>query len=113
MKKERNRDNETERQGTRNDLNIPPNSGASDIKIRNRDNETERQGTRSDLNIVQKSAPSEFGKTRDTMAKLAGVSHDTYDKGRKILDSDNEEVKQKVLSGDMSINAGYNVIKPN
>ena len=32
-----------ENQGTRNDLNIPPNSGASDIKIRNRDNETERQ----------------------------------------------------------------------
>ena len=25
-----------ENQGTRNDLNIPPNSGASDIKIRNR-----------------------------------------------------------------------------
>ena len=72
----------------------------------------ERQGTRSDLNIVHKSAPSEFGKTRDAMAKLAGVSHDTYDKGRKILDSDNEEVKQKVLSGDMSINAGYNEIKP-
>ena len=40
------------------------------------------------------------------MAKLAGVSHDTYDKGRTILKSDNEEVKQKVLYGDMSINAG-------
>ena len=43
------------------------------------------------------------------MAKLAGVSHDTYDKGRTILKSDNEEVKEKVLSGDMSINAGYNI----
>jgi len=32
----------------------------------------EKQGTRSDLNIVQKSAPSQLGKTRDTMAKLAG-----------------------------------------
>ena len=50
--------------------------------------------------------------TRNEMAKLAGVSHDTYDKGRTILKSDNENVKQKVLSGDMSINAGYNVIKP-
>lgn len=48
--------------------------------------------------------------TRNEMAKLAGVSHDTYDKGRKILQSGNEEVKQKVLSGDMSINAGYNEI---
>ena len=39
------------------------------------------------------------------MAKLAGVSHE----GRTILKSDNEEVKEKVLSGDMSINAGYNI----
>ena len=43
------------------------------------------------------------------MAKLAGVSHDIYDKGHKILNSDNEEIKQKVLSGDLSINAGYNI----
>ena len=50
--------------------------------------------------------------TREQLAKLAGVSHDTYDKGRKILNSDNEEIKQKVLSGDLSINAGYNEIKP-
>ena len=27
--------------------------------------------------------------TREQLAKLAGVSHDTYDKGRKILNSDN------------------------
>ena len=78
-----------ENQGTRNDLNIPPNSEASDIKIRNRDNETERQ-----------------------LAKLANVGHTAYHQAKTILDSDNEEVKQKVLSGDMSINAGYNVIKP-
>ena len=44
-----------ENQGTRNDLNIPPNSEASDIKIRNRDNETERQ-----------------------LAKLANVGHTAY-----------------------------------
>ena len=50
--------------------------------------------------------------TRDELAKLAGVSHDTYNKGRTILKSDNEEVKQKVLTGEMSINAGYNEIKP-
>ena len=42
------------------------------------------------------------------MAETAGVSQDTYSKGKKILDSDNEEVKQKVMSGEMSINAGYN-----
>ena len=45
---------------------------------------------------------------RAKLAETAGVSTDTYSKGKKILDSDNEEVKQKVMSGEMSINAGYN-----
>lgn len=48
---------------------------------------------------------------RAKLAETAGVSQDTYSKGKKILDSDNEEVKQKVMSGEMSINAGYNKIK--
>ena len=48
---------------------------------------------------------------RAKLAETAGVSQDTYSKGKKILDSNNEEVKQKVMSGEMSINAGYNKIK--
>lgn len=40
------------------------------------------------------------------MAKTAGVSTDTYSKGKKILDSDNETLKQEVLFGEKSINAG-------
>ena len=44
---------------------------------------------------------------RSKLAKTAGVSTDTYSKGKKILDSDNEELKQEVLSGEKSINAGY------
>lgn len=45
---------------------------------------------------------------RAKLAETAGVSQDTYSKGKKILDSNNEEIKQKVISGEMSINAGYN-----
>ena len=45
---------------------------------------------------------------RAKLAETAGVSERTYSMGKKILDSDNEEVKQKVMSGEMSINAGYN-----
>lgn len=44
---------------------------------------------------------------RAKLAKTAGVSTDTYSKGKKILDSDNEELKKEVLSGEKSINAGY------
>ena len=41
-----------------------------------------RQGSRNDLNIVQKSAPSL--KTRDKLASIAGISHDTLKKAKVI-----------------------------
>lgn len=44
---------------------------------------------------------------RAKLAKTAGVSTDTYSKGKKILDSDNKTLKQEVLSGEKSISAGY------
>ena len=75
----------------------------------------ENQGTRTDLNnnFLTNSSKSYEHKVipinvRAKLAETAGVSQDTYSKGKKILDSNNEEVKQKVMSGEMSINAGYN-----
>lgn len=50
---------------------------------------------------------------RAKLAKTAGVSTDTYSKGKKIFDSDNEELKQEVLSGEKSINAGYKELTQN
>lgn len=50
---------------------------------------------------------------RAKLAKTAGVSTDTYSKGKKILDSDNETLKQEVLSGEKSINAGYKELAQN
>lgn len=44
---------------------------------------------------------------RAKLAETAGVSTDTYSKGKKNLDSNNETLKQEVLSGEKSINAGY------
>lgn len=44
---------------------------------------------------------------REKLASVAGVSGKTYSMGKKILDSDNETLKQEVLSGEKSINAGY------
>lgn len=68
----------------------------------------ENQGTRND--ILTNSSKSEPINVRKEKAKMAGVSEDTYAKNIKILKSDNEEVKQKVASGEMSTNAGYNQI---
>lgn len=44
---------------------------------------------------------------RAKLAETAGVSTDTYSKGKKILNSNNEKLKQEVLLGEKSINAGY------
>lgn len=44
---------------------------------------------------------------RKILSDVAGVSEDTYSKGKKILDSNNEKLKHEVLSGEKSINAGY------
>ena len=47
--------------------------------------------------------------TAKKLAEVANVGKESYRMGKKILDSDNEEVKEKVLSGEMSINAGYEI----
>lgn len=78
----------------------------------------ERQGTRTDLkdnfppNLV-KSRNRSQNETNTRLAQVAGVGKETYRMGAKILKSDNEEVKNAVLSGEMSINAGYNKIREN
>lgn len=45
--------------------------------------------------------------TTKKLAEVAGVGKETYRQAKRILDSDNEELKQEVLSGEKSINAGY------
>ena len=60
--------------------------------------------------VVQKS--SSPIKTREELAKIAKVSHDTYSKGKKILESDNEEIKDKLRKGEMKINTAYKELFP-
>ena len=72
------------------------------------------QGTRNDLkpnftvNLPQSSNKQERNPTTDKkLSDIAGVSEKTYRMGAKVLNSDNEDVKQRVLSGEPSISAGY------
>lgn len=51
--------------------------------------------------------PIESVDTTKKLSKLAGVGKETYRMGAKILNSDNEKLKQEVFSGEKSINAGY------
>jgi DNA modification methylase/ParB-like chromosome segregation protein Spo0J len=59
--------------------------------------------------IVQNSAPSE--KTRQEIAKIANVSHDTIAKVKKIEATATPEVKARLNTGTMSINEAYKEIK--
>lgn len=46
--------------------------------------------------------------TNKKLANIAGVKPTTYKMGAKVLNSDNNELKQRVLSGETSINTWYN-----
>lgn len=48
-----------------------------------------------------------MGRTSEKLASIANVSEKTYRMDAKILNSGNEKLKQEVLSGEKSINAGY------
>lgn len=74
-----------------------------------RENQSKAGGDKKSLlqNSSKAVDPENKIDVRAKLAKTAGVSTDTYSKGKKILDSDNEELKQEVLSGEKSINAGY------
>lgn len=50
--------------------------------------------------------------TSEKLAQMAGVSRTTYRMGAKVLNSDNEDVKNRVLSGETSISAGYREHSP-
>lgn len=45
--------------------------------------------------------------TDEKLSKIAGIKTTTYKMGAKVLKSDNEDLKQRVLSGETSISAGY------
>ena len=45
--------------------------------------------------------------TTKKLAQVAGVGKETYRMGVKVLNSNNDDLKQRVLSGETSISAGY------
>lgn len=73
-------------QGARNDLkdNFPQNLGESERKKLSKDREVNSR-----------------------LAKVANVNPETYRQAKRVLDSDNEDLKQRVLSGETAISTGY------
>lgn len=81
-----------ENQGARNDLknNIPQNLGESEKKKAAKDREVNSK-----------------------LAKVANVNPETYRQAKRVLDSENDDLKQRVLSGETSISAGYKELMMN
>ena len=78
----------------------------------------EKQAKENSLNnlkqnqISEKSNLTNREKTKSTnekLAEIANVKPTTYKMGAKILNSENEDLKQRVMSGETSISAGYKV----
>lgn len=86
-------------QGTRNDLlNIPQNLVESDSS----------KNIPPNLGDSKKKRESKSREVNSQLAKIANVSPETYRKGVKVLNSDdNEDLRQDMLSGNKSINASY------
>ena len=61
--------------------------------------------------VLQKSAEQNSIDTRQEVAKIANVSHDTIAKVKKIEATATAEVKEKLNTGTMSINEAYKEIK--
>jgi N6-adenosine-specific RNA methylase IME4 len=57
--------------------------------------------------VVQNSAQQNFTKTRDIIADMAGVSHDTVSKVEKILDAGTPETLEKIKRGDITVHKAY------
>ena len=55
------------------------------------------------LLLTNSTKAKESVNTRDKLAKIAGVGQDTYCKGKRILDSDNEEIKDKLKNKSRAI----------
>jgi ParB-like chromosome segregation protein Spo0J len=71
-----------------------------------------KDGANLQLGLAPDDAESELkAKTTETIAKKAGVSTRTFERGKKILDEATEEEKQKLREGKESITHAYNEIQ--
>ena len=79
--------------------------------FREKAKEKQLSSLKKGTSVPQISAKREPIETRNELAKIAKVSHDTISKVKKIQEKAPEEVKQKLATGEVSINAAYKEIK--
>ena len=80
--------------------------------IRERAKERQREGGREKV-VQNSSQPIDERKSRQELAKLANVSHDTLSKARLIKERADDETKTALRRGETSIHAASNAVKNN
>lgn len=61
---------------------------------------------------IDPGSKSTQGRTRTKIADIAGIGETTIYEAKKVKESDNEEVKQKMLAGEISIHKAYTEVVP-
>jgi len=62
---------------------------------------------------AEKNKKCSENETKAKLAKVANVNRETYRQAKRVLDSENDDLKQRVLSGETSISAGYRELTQN
>jgi len=70
-----------------------------------------RQGKRNDLTSGSNEPQVTNERTRDIVAKQLGLSSTTFERTRKIIESNDEGLKEKLRSGETTVSAAYNKIR--
>lgn len=72
----------------------------------------ERQGTRNDLKNFPHNCAESYkeNETREKIAKIGGISRGTISRVKKIDTVADDEMKQKLESGEMSVNKAYTTL---
>lgn len=70
-----------------------------------------RQGQRNDLDNILVNLPKSNFHTRDKLAEMAGVSSRNFDKAKKLIQSADEDTKEKLRNGEISIHGAYTALK--
>ena len=73
--------------------------------------ENQLSSLKKGASVPQISAKREPIETRKELSKVASVSHDTIAKVKKIQEKATDEIKEKLSTGEVSINAAYKEIK--
>lgn len=70
-----------------------------------------RQIRKPATSVMPTLASQKKGATRDELAAIAGVSHGSLDKVKKLVEEADDDTKEKLRKGEMSINKAYTSLK--